>query len=126
YTGLSFSQSAFAEGCTNTSQSDTLSFGQHSSIDIVKTEQTASSTNAGLECQGSFLTLLGNGNNILAQLSSTNNGRLVNTLGDSIPYEIYADPQHTMPIQIGTAFDYNNSTLLDLLGIFGATNEPFP
>src|SRR5699024_434552 len=75
YAGLSFSQTAFAEGCTNTSQSDTLSFGQHSSIDIVKTEQTASSTNAGLKCQGSFLTLLGNGNHILAQLSSTNNGR---------------------------------------------------
>ncbi|WP_434777914.1 Csu type fimbrial protein [Neisseria sp. Ec49-e6-T10] len=98
-----------------------VNLGSKSSYNIATTAASSSGA-AGMSCSGLSISILGS-NDINAKLSSTtNNLKLVNSLGDSIPYTLYADQAYSKPFLIGTNFSYKSSSLLNIvLGSQGIT-----
>ena len=115
-----------APGCQTSTGTSTATFGAKTSIDVNSSTQNTSISNAGLQCGGSLLTVLGAPGYINAVISTVNGSKLTNAAGDTIPYQIFADPTYTYPITPGTALNYYNSTLLNLLGLLGSNNAPLP
>ncbi|WP_207869312.1 spore coat U domain-containing protein [Pseudomonas sp. 51_B] len=95
-------------------------FGSVNSTLVRTTVQNASSTNSGLQCTGSLLTLLSSGDHFYATITSATNG-LVGPTGDVIPYTLYADNSTSYPITRGVAFDFARNGILDLLGLLNGT-----
>ena len=115
-----------APGCQTSTGTGTASFGSQTSIKVNSSTQNTSIANAGVACGGSLLTVLGAPGYINAVVSTTNGSKLKNAAGDTIPYQIFADQTYTYQITPGTALNYYNSTLLNLLGLTGSNNAPLP
>ncbi|MFJ4440651.1 spore coat protein U domain-containing protein [Pseudomonas sp. NPDC089422] len=95
-------------------------FGTINSTLVRTTVQSASSTNSGLQCTGSLLSLLSSTDHFYATITSSTSG-LVGPTGDVIPYTLYADNSTSYPITRGVAFDFARNGILDLLGLLNGT-----
>jgi spore coat protein U-like protein len=95
-------------------------FGTINSTLVHSTVQTASSTNAGLQCTGSLLSLLTSNDHFYATITSSRSG-LVGPTGDVIPYTIYANNTTSFPIARGTQFDFAPGGIIDALGLLSGT-----
>ncbi|MFK3773703.1 spore coat protein U domain-containing protein [Pseudomonas sp. NPDC089406] len=101
-------------------------FGSINSTLVRTTVQNASTTNAGLQCTGSLLSLLVSTDHIYATITATTGG-LVGPTGDVIPYTIYANNTTSYPITRGTQFDFARNNLIDALGLLnGNTPKTVP
>ncbi|MEN5302787.1 spore coat U domain-containing protein [Pseudomonas sp. TWI628] len=95
-------------------------FGTINSTLVRTTVQNASSTNSGLQCTGSLLSLLSSNDHFYATITSSTSG-LVGPTGDVIAYTLYADNSTSYPITRGVAFDFARNGILDLLGLLNGT-----
>ena len=100
-------------------------FGSLNSTQVRGTVQTASSTNSGLQCNGSVISVLSSTDSFKIKVTSTTSG-LVGPTGDVIPYTLYADATTTYPITRGTAFEFRTTGILDLLGLLNGTPKNVP
>lgn len=96
------------------------SFGTVNSTLVRSTAQAASTTNGGLQCTGSLLSLLTTNDHFYLTVTSSTNG-LVGPSGDVIGYTLYADNSTSFPITRGVAFDFARNGILDLLGLLNGT-----
>lgn len=84
------------------------SFGTSVSSMTVRTaSQTSSTTNAGLSCGGTLISLLAANDHFYATITSTTSG-MVGPTGDIISYTIYANNGTGSPITRGTQFDFTS------------------
>ncbi|HGM5579758.1 TPA: spore coat protein U domain-containing protein [Pseudomonas putida] len=97
------------------------SFGTINSTLVRTTVQPASTTNAGLSCTGSLLSLLTSNDHFYATITSTSAG-MVGPTGDVIPYTIYANNTTSFPISRGTRFDFAPNGIIDALGLLNGTS----
>lgn len=99
-----------------------ISFGSISSVLVRTTVQPSSTTNAGLSCTGTLLTLLSSGDHFYATITSTTTG-MVGPTGDVITYNLYAtnNTSATYLITRGSAYDFASNGIIDLLGLLGGT-----
>ncbi|PRA63111.1 hypothetical protein CQ065_14620 [Pseudomonas sp. MYb187] len=98
------------------------SFGSVSSSLVLSAVQSASTTNAGLQCTGSLLTLLRNNDHFYATFSPVGNTiGLVGPSGDVIPYTLYANNSISFPITRNLAYDFARNGIIDALGLLGGT-----
>ena len=97
------------------------SFGTINSTLVRTTVQPASTTNAGLSCTGSLLSLLTSNDHFYATITSTRTG-MVGPTGDVIPYTIYANNTTNFPISRGTRFDFAPNGIIDALGLLNGTS----
>ncbi|MCE0915293.1 MULTISPECIES: Csu type fimbrial protein [unclassified Pseudomonas] len=95
-------------------------FGSVNSTLVRTTVQSASSTNAGLQCTGSLLSLLVSSDHFYATITSSSSG-LVGPTGDVIPYTIYANNTTSYPISRGVQFDFARNGIIDALGLLNGT-----
>jgi spore coat protein U-like protein len=105
-----------------------ISFGSISSVLVRTTSQSSSTTNAGLSCSGSLLTVLSSGDSFKATVTSTTAG-MVGPTGDVITYNLYAtnNTSATYLITRGTPYDFAQNGIIDLLGLLGgATPKSVP
>ncbi|MFJ4349503.1 spore coat U domain-containing protein [Pseudomonas sp. NPDC089428] len=96
------------------------SFGSVNSTLVRTTSQAASTTNSGLQCTGSLLSVLTSTDHVYATITSTTSG-LVGPTGDIISYTLYATNSTSYPITRGVAFDFARNSILDLLGLLGSS-----
>ncbi|HGA2315831.1 TPA: spore coat protein U domain-containing protein [Pseudomonas putida] len=96
------------------------SFGSVNSTLVRTTSQAASTTNSGLQCTGSLLSVLTATDHVYATITSTTSG-LVGPTGDIIGYTLYATNSTSYPITRGVAFDFARNSILDLLGLLGSS-----
>ncbi len=100
-------------------------FGSLNSTQVRSTAQTASTTNGGLQCNGTVLSVLSSTDSFkLTVLPAT--GGLVGPTGDVIPYTLYADSTTNYPITRNVAFEFGRTGILDLLGLLGGTPKTVP
>ncbi|NVZ61896.1 spore coat protein U domain-containing protein [Pseudomonas gingeri] len=97
-------------------------FGPVSSILTRTTVQSTSTTNAGLRCTGSLLTLLTTNDHFYATISSSTAG-MVGPTGDVISYNIYASNNTGAAYLItrNTPYDFARNGIIDLLGLLGGS-----
>lgn len=100
-------------------------FGSLNSTQVRGTVQTASSTNSGLQCNGSVISVLSSTDSFKIKITSTTSG-LVGPTGDVIPYTLYADATTNYPITRGTPFEFRTTGILDLLGLLNGTPKNVP
>ena len=100
-------------------------FGSLNSTQVRGTVQTASSTNSGLQCNGSVISVLSSTDSFKIKITSTTSG-LVGPTGDVIPYTLYADATTNYPITRGTSFEFRTTGILDLLGLLNGTPKNVP
>lgn len=101
-------------------QATNVAFGSVASTTVASTVQSSSTTNAGLRCSGSLLTLLRTDDFFKATF--TPNGSttgMVGPTGDVIQYTLYADNTTSHPITRGQPYDFARNGILDALGILG-------
>ncbi|PRN02809.1 MULTISPECIES: spore coat U domain-containing protein [unclassified Pseudomonas] len=94
-------------------------FGSLNSTQVRSTVQTSSSTNSGLRCSGSLLSLLSTGDHFYATITPASGG-LVGPTGDVIAYTLYADNSTNYPITRNVAYDFARNGILDVLGLLGS------
>ena len=96
------------------------SFGTVNSTLVRSVAQSASSSNAGLQCTGSLLSLLSANDHFYAVITSATGG-LVGPTGDVIGYTLYADNTTRFPVTRGVRFDFARNGILDALGLLNGT-----
>lgn len=104
--------------CTTVSTAP-AAFGTLSSILVRTTSQPASTTNAGLSCTGSLLSLLTSSDHFYATITSATSG-MVGPTGDVIGYTLYANNSTSYPITRGVQFDFARNSIIDVLGLLGS------
>ncbi|WP_248745006.1 spore coat U domain-containing protein [Pseudomonas sp. MWU12-2037] len=99
-----------------------IGFGAVSSILVRTTAQASSTTNAGLRCTGSLLTLLTLNDHFYATVTSSTAG-MVGPTGDIISYNIYAtnNTGAAYLVNRGTAYDFARNGIIDALGLLGGS-----
>ncbi|MDN7142018.1 spore coat protein U domain-containing protein [Pseudomonas sp. JQ170] len=98
------------------------SFGSVSSSLVLSAVQSASTTNAGLQCTGSLLTLLRSDDHFFATFKPiANTTGLVGPSGDVIPYTLYANNSLSFPITRNVAYDFARNGIIDALGLLNGT-----
>ena len=108
-----------AQALCNTVSTAPAGFGSVSSILVRTTSQPASTTNAGLSCTGSLLSLLASNDHFYATITSSTSG-MVGPTGDIIGYTLYANNSTSYPITRGVQFDFARNSIIDLLGLLGS------
>jgi spore coat protein U-like protein len=101
------------------------SFGSVTSFVVKNTAQNTSSSNIGLTCSGSLVTI-GTTNTIYGTITSGASGYLVGPTGDKIAYKLYADSGHTTALAFGTTYNWASSSFLTLLGLFSGSSVSIP
>lgn len=99
-----------------------IGFGAVSSILVRTTAQASSTTNAGLRCTGSLLTLLTLNDHFYATVSASTTG-MVGPTGDVISYNLYATNSTgaVYLVNRGTAYDFARNGIIDALGLLGGS-----
>jgi len=99
-----------------------VGFGPVSSILVRSTLQASSTTNAGLRCTGSLLSLLTLNDHFYATVTSSTAG-MVGPTGDVIGYNLYATNNFgaTYLVNRGTAYDFARNGIIDALGLLGGS-----
>lgn len=109
-----------AQALCSVVQAGNVAFGSVASTTLASTVQSSSSTNAGLRCSGSLVTLLRSDDFFKATFTPTGGTTgLVGPTGDVIQYTLYADNTTSHPITRGQPFDFARNGILDALGILG-------
>lgn len=111
-----------AQALCSTVATTPAGFGPVSSILVRTAVQSTSTTNAGLRCTGSLLTLLTTNDHFYATITSSTAG-MVGPTGDVISYNIYATNSTAANYLInrGTQYDFAASGIIDLLGLLGGS-----
>ncbi|OUM31470.1 hypothetical protein B8W72_15430 [Pseudomonas putida] len=120
---LLWAGSALAK-CTIVSTLPVL-FGAVNSTQVRLASQAASTTNAGLQCNGTVLSVLSSGDSFKLTVTPATGG-LVGPTGDVIPYTLYADSTTNFPITRNVAFEFGRTGILDLLGLLNGTPKAVP
>ena len=120
---LLWAGSALAK-CTIVSTLPVL-FGAVNSTQVRLATQAASTTNAGLQCNGTVLSVLSSGDSFKLTVTPATGG-LVGPTGDVIPYTLYADATTNFPITRNVAFEFGRTGILDLLGLLNGTPKAVP
>ncbi|WP_410481750.1 spore coat protein U domain-containing protein [Pseudomonas plecoglossicida] len=100
-------------------------FGSLNSNQVLNVVQLASSSNSGLQCSGSVLSVLSSTDSFKIKITATTGG-LVGPTGDVIPYRLYANATTAYPITRGTPFEYRTTGILDVLGLLNGTPKNVP
>lgn len=97
-------------------------FGPVSSILVRTTTQSTSTTNGGLRCTGSLLSLLTTNDHFYATITSSTAG-MVGPTGDVIGYNLYATNNTGAAYLItrGAQYDFARNGIIDLLGLLGGS-----
>ncbi|MGY2288577.1 Csu type fimbrial protein [Pseudomonas sp. SDO528_S397] len=97
-------------------------FGAVSSILVRTAVQSTSTTNGGLRCTGSLLTLLTTNDHFYATVTSSTSG-MVGPTGDVIAYNLYASNNTGAAYLINrnTQYDFARNGIIDLLGLLGGS-----
>lgn len=109
-----------AQALCNAVSTAPAGFGTVSSILVRTTSQPASTTNAGLSCTGSLLSLLASNDHFYATITSSTSG-MVGPTGDVIGYTLYANNSTSYPITRGVQFDFARNSIIDVLGLLGSS-----
>ncbi|MEQ5842839.1 spore coat U domain-containing protein [Paraburkholderia acidicola] len=99
------------------------SFGAPTSFTVRTAQQSGSTINSGLTCDGTGAggTLLST-DEINMTLSSQNGERVRGSTGDVIPYRIFADADARIPVNSGRAVNWAANPLRSTLSLFGGTS----
>ncbi|WP_415760607.1 Csu type fimbrial protein [Pseudomonas sp. LT1P18] len=101
-------------------------FGSVSSMTVRTAAQTSSTTNAGLSCGATLISLLAASDHFYATITSATSG-MVGPTGDVIGYTIYANNSTSYPITRGTQFDFASNGIAQSLGLIsGPGNKTVP
>lgn len=102
-------------------QATSAAFGSVASTLVNTTQQSTSTTNAGLRCSGALVSLLRSDD--FFKLTLTPQGGttgMVGPTGDVIKYTLYADNTTAYPITRGQPFDFARHGILEALGLLGS------
>lgn len=104
------------------------SFGSVSSMTVRTTAQSSSTTNAGLSCTPTVLSVLASGDHFYATITGSAKGGMVGPSGDVIGYSIYGNNSATYPITRGTRFDFGGTGgIAQVYGlVFGPGTKTLP
>jgi spore coat protein U-like protein len=100
-------------------------FGAVNSTQVRLATQAASTSNAGLQCNGTVLSVLSSSDSFKLTVTPATGG-LVGPTGDVIPYTLYADSTTNFPITRNVAFEFGRTGILDLLGLLNGTPKAVP
>ncbi|MGY2266912.1 Csu type fimbrial protein [Pseudomonas sp. I8001] len=113
--GLGFSLQAMA-ACSVPGTTSPAGFGSISSMTVRTAPQTSSTTNAGLNCGATLISLLAANDHFYATITSATSG-MVGPTGDIISYTIYGSNSTSYPITRGTQFDFGATGIAQSLGL---------
>jgi len=103
-----------------------VGFGLVSSMTVRTAAQASSTTNAGLSCGPTLISLLAASDHFYATITSATSG-MVGPTGDVIGYTIYANNSTSFPITRGTQFDFASNNIAQSLGLVsGPGNKTVP
>lgn len=102
-------------------QATNIAFGSVASTLVNTTVQSSSTSNAGLRCSGSLLSLLRTDDFFKMTLTPVGGTTgMVGPTGDVIKYTLYADNTTAYPITRGQPFDFARHGILEALGLLGS------
>lgn len=113
-------------GACNVVNAKDIVFGTVSSITARTTPQSSSTTNAGLRCGATSITLLATADHFYATVGPGAGG-MVGPAGDVLSYTIYGNNSTAFPLTRGTAFDFGSTGIANSLGLVtgpGQTSVP--
>ncbi|WP_029615763.1 Csu type fimbrial protein [Pseudomonas sp. PAMC 25886] len=113
--GLGVSTPAMA-ACTVPGTTSPASFGSISSMTVRTAAQTSSTTNAGLNCGATLISLLAASDHFYATITSATSG-MVGPTGDVIGYTIYGNNSTSYPITRGVQFDFGATGIAQSVGL---------
>ncbi|UXI02020.1 spore coat protein U domain-containing protein [Photobacterium sp. TY1-4] len=114
--------------CTLTASSPLAQFGSASSFTVKSApQQTSAQPHAGLSCDFSKLLSVLSGDRISVTLVSAASGQLTTASdpGSVIDYQVFGNPDLTFQYILGQTYNYFETELIDVLGLWGGTAE-FP
>ncbi len=99
------------------------SFGSLNSTQVRNVVQSASTSNAGLQCTGSLLNLLASDDHFFATFTPVGGtSGLVGPTGDVIAYTLYANTTTSFAINRNQRFDFARNGIIDALGLLNGTS----
>jgi spore coat protein U-like protein len=99
------------------------SFGSLNSTQVRNVVQSASASNAGLQCTGSLLSLLASDDHFYATFTPVGGtSGLVGPTGDVITYTLYANNTTSFAINRNQRFDFARNGIIDALGLLNGTS----
>ncbi|PCE22266.1 hypothetical protein BWP39_21565 [Paraburkholderia acidicola] len=99
------------------------SFGTPTSFTVRTAQQSGSTINSGLTCDGTGVAApLLSTNEINMTLSSQNAESVRSSTGDTIPYRIFADANARTPVNSGRAVNWATDPLRSTLSLFGGAS----
>jgi spore coat protein U-like protein len=104
---------------------NSASFGTVTSFTVRAASQSTSTPNSGLTCSGAVIGQVA-GDQINMTASSQNNRGLRSSMGDAIPYEIYADANATTQIDPGTNINWASGQFRNALSVFRGPSQSLP
>ncbi|MEO8489736.1 MULTISPECIES: spore coat U domain-containing protein [unclassified Pseudomonas] len=94
------------------------SFGSISSMTVRTAAQASSTTNAGLRCTATLISLLVSTDHFYATVTGSPQGGMVGPTGDVIGYTLYANNTTSYPITRSTQFDFGSASgIAQILGL---------
>ncbi|MGC6373713.1 Csu type fimbrial protein [Pseudomonas sp. K2I15] len=102
--------------CSVPGTTSPASFGTISSMTVRTAAQTSSTSNAGLNCGPTLISLLAASDHFYATITSATTG-MVGPTGDVIGYTIYGNNSASYPITRGTQFDFGATGIAQNLGL---------
>ncbi|OPA83705.1 hypothetical protein BFW87_30515 [Pseudomonas fluorescens] len=98
------------------------SFGSISSMTVRTAAQASSTTNSGLRCTSTLISLLVSSDHFYATVTGLAQGGMVGPTGDVISYTLYGNNTTSYPITRGTQFDFGSAT--GIAQSFGLVSGP--
>ncbi|MHC2144485.1 Csu type fimbrial protein [Pseudomonas sp. 210_17 TE3656] len=99
------------------------SFGSLNSTQVRNVVQSASASNAGLQCTGSLLSLLASDDHFYATFTPVGGtSGLVGPTGDVITYTLYANNTTSFAINRNQRYDFARNGIIDALGLLNGTS----
>ncbi|PSS58366.1 spore coat U domain-containing protein [Pseudomonas sp. BBP2017] len=99
------------------------SFGSVNSTQVRNVVQSASTSNAGLECTGSLLSLLASDDHFYATFTPVGaSSGLVGPTGDVITYTLYANNTTSFVINRNQRYDFARNGIIDALGLLNSSS----
>lgn len=123
WVGLALLASAQAHAQCAVVATNPAGFGTVNSTLVRDVIQSASTTNAGLQCTGSLLSLLATDDHFYATFTPTGGTTgLVGPTGDVIKYTLYANNTTNFAITRGQRYDFARNGIIDALGLLNGTS----
>ena len=103
-----------------------LALGTATSTAVRTSSLSGSTSNAGLTCSGTAISLLSANDHFYATVTAATTG-LIGPSADVVPYTLYANGTTSFPLTRGTRFDFARNGLVDALGLLnGSTPKSIP